>query len=497
MAINSSSSSAGITLLGLGPGDPQLLSRQAWQLLQDASEVYLRTRQHPVVAGLPPQLQIHSFDDLYDQLSSFDEVYAAIVQKVLALGRRPQGVIYAVPGHPMIAEATGPEIARLAHQEGLPVRVVEGMSFLGPVFSALGIDPFPNTVLVDALDIAMAHVPVFPPSTPAILAQLWSSAVASDVKLTLMTQYPDEHPVYLIHGAGSPQEIVEQVPLYAIDQNHEIGLLTALYVPPLDVAASFESFQEIIAHLRAPNGCPWDREQTHKSLRSHLLEETYEVLAALDSENVAGLQEELGDLLLQIVLHAQIAYEDGEFNMSDVLRGIYTKIVHRHPHVFGDSEVNTTQGVLQNWEKLKAEERAANGKAEASLLDGVSLAQPALVQAEQYQKRAARVGFDWPNIQGVIDKLKEEWAEVQAAEDAESRASEIGDLIFSVVNLARWHKVDAESALREANLRFHDRFAFIEAAARNQGKDISDLSASQMDELWEGAKAQSRGNRTD
>jgi tetrapyrrole methylase family protein / MazG family protein len=490
--------SGGITLLGLGPGSPDLLTRQAWQVLQDAAqpvagrpgagEVYLRTRQHPVVAGFPPGLKLYSFDDLYAQDISFEEVYEQIVEKVLELGRRPQGVIYAVPGHPFIAEATAPEIARRARQEGLPLRLVEGLSFLEPVVSAIGIDPFPHTALVDALELANLHVPPFPTSAPAIVAQIYSPQVASDVKLTLMALYPDEHPVILVHSAGTDHPLVERLPLYQIDRSAHVGLLTALYLPPLGRETGFEAFLGIIAHLRAPNGCPWDREQTLQSLRPSLLEETYEVLGALDENDPPAMREEFGDLLLLIVMLTQIASDEGDFNMAGVLSGIHTKIVHRHPHVFGQVAVNGTQDVLQNWEKLKAQERLANGKSEASLLDGIGKTLPALVQAEQYQKRANHVGFDWTEIEGVWRKVQEELAEVRSAADAEARAAEIGDLLFSVVNLARWYQVDPESALREANLRFRKRFAAIERAARQQGRSLSDLSLDEMDAIWQAAK---------
>ena len=317
------------------------------------------------------------------------------------------------------------------------MRVVEGLSFLEPLFTALGIDPFPSVALVDALEVAAAHVPPFPPSVPAVIAQIHSKMVAADVKLTLNALYPDEHPVFLVHAAGTHNELVEHLALYEIDRSPHIGLLTVLYVPPLAPSTSFESFQEVMAHLRAPDGCPWDQEQTHQSLRASLLEETYELLEALDAEDAQGMQEELGDLLLQVVMHSQIASEEGDFNMADVLHGINSKIVRRHPHVFGDLEVEGVEGVLKNWEALKAGERAANNQVEKSLLDGVALALPALVQADQYQQRAARVGFDWPDVQGVLDKLEEELGEVHAAQDAEQRANEIGDLLFAVANLAR------------------------------------------------------------
>jgi tetrapyrrole methylase family protein / MazG family protein len=477
-----------ITLLGLGPGDPDLLTRQAWQVLESCSEVYLRTRQHPAVAGLPEKVAIHSFDHLYEAGESFEAVYSQIVDQVLELGRRPQGVVYAVPGHPFVAEATGPEIARRARTEGLPVRVVEGLSFLEPLCTALGIDPFPNLALVDALDVVAAHVPSFPTSAPAIIAQVYSPMVAADVKLTLNALYPDEHPVRLVHAAGTAQQIIEDLALYEIDRSSHIGLLTALYVPPLGAATSFEAFQEVIAALRAPDGCPWDREQTHQSMRGSLLEETYEVLAALDADDAGKMCEELGDLLLHIVMQAQIASENGEFTMADVLQGIHTKIVRRHPHVFGDLEQQDVQGVLKTWERLKAEERAANGKAEASILDGVEQALPALVKAQLYQARAGHVGFEWPSIQQVLEKLDEELAEVKAAQDSEEQLYEMGDVLFAAVNLARWYKVDAESALREANMRFRRRFGYIEMSARQQGKAVSDFSIDEMLELWEQSK---------
>jgi tetrapyrrole methylase family protein/MazG family protein len=433
----------GVTLLGLGPGEANLLTRQAWDVLSHAPRLYLRTRQHPAVSGLPEGLDIHSFDALYEQAGDFGEVYAQIVAQVLELGRQPGGVVYATPGHPFIAESTGPEIYRRARAEGLPVRVIEGLSFIEPLCSALGIDPFPHTALVDALELLAAHTPPFPPSAPAIIAQIHSRAVASEVKLTLMAVYPDEHPVCLAHAAGTEHAVVEDLKLYEIDRSDHTGLLTALYLPPLSPAASFEAFQEVIAALRAPDGCPWDIEQTHESLRPYLLEEAYEVLSALDAGDPQAMREEFGDLLLQVVLHAQIAGEHREYTMADVLEGINTKIVRRHPHVFGELQLKEVNGVLQNWERLKAAEREANGKSKDGALDGVALALPALVQAQEYQKRVERVGYTW-----------------QARPDlpAWQSTAQLGELLFALVDQARQRGIDAESALREANARFRTGF---------------------------------------
>ncbi|MBI1856617.1 MAG: nucleoside triphosphate pyrophosphohydrolase, partial [Chloroflexi bacterium] len=442
---------------------------------------------HPTVNGLPSALKVHSFDDLYEDGDSFDEVYAAITKKILELGRRDEGVTYAVPGHPFVAEATCPEIARLARDAGLAVRIVEALSFLEPTFSALGLDPYPRLTLFDALTLGSAHVPAFTPDAPVLIAQIYSRLVASEVKSTLGAIYPDEHRVKLVHAAGTKDQIVEDLALYEIDRSEHIGLLTSLYVPPLGEGTSFESFQEIAAHLRAPDGCPWDKEQTHESLRKHLLEESYETIAAIDSGDFDAMREEFGDLLLQIMLNSQIASEEGEFTVNDVVKGIYDKIIRRHPHVFGDVKVDGVNGVLQNWEKLKEKERREK-REEKGLLDGVPIALPALSQAQEYQDRAARVGFDWPEIDGVLVKVREEIEEIKRAETDFELASEIGDLFFVLVNLARWKKVDAESALRGTNMKFKKRFRYVETGAQKQGRNLSDMKLEEMESLWQEAK---------
>ena len=477
-----------ITLLGLGPGDANQLTRSAWEVLASAEEVWLRTRQHPCVAELPDSLTLHSFDALYENGTSFEQVYEQITEQILDLGRRPQGVIYAVPGHPFVAEATTLQIARRARAEGLELRIVDGLSFLEPTFSALGLDPYPRLALFDALSLGQMHTPPFPPDLPVLVAQIYSRLVAAEVKTTLNSVYPDEHPVRLVHAAGTKDQGIEDLQLYEIDRSQRLGLLSSLYVPPLAAGASFESFQEIVAHLRAPDGCPWDREQTHESLRTHLLEESYEVIQAIDAGDASSVREELGDLLLQVVLHAQIASEAGEFSTIDVIQSIQEKIIRRHPHVFGSLRLEGVDGILQNWEKLKEAERKAGGQADRGPLDGVPLALPALSQAQEYQDRAARVGFDWPAVEGVLDKISEEIGEVQRAVDPPELAAELGDLFFALVNLARWKKVDAESALREANQRFKRRFAVVEQGARVQRRALSSLSLDEMESLWQEAK---------
>jgi tetrapyrrole methylase family protein/MazG family protein len=248
--------------------------------------------------------------------------------------------------------------------------------------------------------------------------------------------------------------------------------------------SQFDTLVEIIARLRGPEGCPWDREQSHASLRETLLEECYEVLEALDEGDTRKLGEELGDLLMQVVFHAQIAAEAGEFDIGEVIRSICTKLIQRHPHVFGGRKVKDADEVLANWEALKKEEREAG----TSMLANVPKQLPALSYSQDIQGRVARVGFDWEDTDGVIDKLAEEIRELKEADSGERRAREFGDLLFTLVNVARRLGIDAESALRQANRRFYRRFAYMEEACRKRGVNFAELSFEEQNNLWEEAK---------
>ncbi|MGD2205906.1 MAG: nucleoside triphosphate pyrophosphohydrolase, partial [Anaerolineae bacterium] len=426
-----------ITILGLGPGNPEHLTRQAWDILSQANEVYLRTRHHPTIAALPEHLGVYSFDDLYETLDDFASVYETIAERVVALGKRPEGVLYAVPGHPLVGESSVLRILARAREEDLAVRLVEGLSFVEPVLSQLEIDGLDGLQLADATDLAAAHHPPLDPDRPALIGQLYGRRLASGVKLTLMNAYPDDHPVTLVRAAGTGQSDVSTAPLYKLDRGQTIDHLTTLYVPALPHTGGFPAFQNTIARLRAPDGCPWDREQTHQTLRTNLLEEVYETLAALDAE--AGpapdkLCEELGDLLMQIAMHVQIATEAGSFQFADVIGQIDAKLKRRHPHVFGDVEVEGTDDVLRNWEAIKADERSEAGPGAPSRLAGVPAILPALARAQALGDRAARAGFDWPDLDGVLAKLNEEIAELRAARAPGARAQELGDVLFTLVN---------------------------------------------------------------
>jgi tetrapyrrole methylase family protein / MazG family protein len=257
----------------------------------------------------------------------------------------------------------------------------------------------------------------------------------------------------------------------------------------------FEKLVTLQARLRAPNGCPWDREQTHMTLRTYLIEEAYEVLEALDSGDDAKFAEELGDLLLQVVFHADIAKSAGRFDVADVIESIHEKMVRRHPHVFGEKRAKDAKAVLKSWEKIKAEERKAKGKdltKPASLLDGVSHALPGTMEGFQLTRRAARIGFDWDSAQGVLDKLAEEASELKqevAAADAQRIEGETGDLLFAAVNIARFLHVDPEIALKKANAKFAARFREMERLARESDRELADVPRDEMELLWGRAKS--------
>lgn len=479
-----------ITILGLGPGNPEHLTRQAWRVLSEAEEVHLRTAKHPTVGALPSHLVLHSFDRLYETLQDLPDVYEAIAEQVVVLGQRSQGVVYAVPGHPLVGEASVQRILACAREDDLPVVLVDGLSFVEPVLSLLQLDGLDGLQLADATELASACHPPLDPDRPALVGQLYGRRLASDVKLTLMNAYPPDHLVTLVRAAGTGEGDTTSVPLRELDRGLPVDHLTTLYVPPLPYVSGLPGFQDTVARLRAPDGCPWDQEQTHQTLRRTLLEETYEVLAALDAGDTEKLCEELGDLLMQIAMHTQIATEEGTFQFADLIASIDSKLKRRHPHVFGDLQVRDTASVLRNWEAIKASERAKmpEGSEHQSGLDSVPAILPALARAQALGERAARAGFDWPDIDGVLDKLNEEVGELRDTEDSESQASELGDLLFTLTNVARWLGLDAESALREGCDRFARRYARVEQAARARGTTLVGLSLAELDALWESAK---------
>jgi tetrapyrrole methylase family protein/MazG family protein len=476
-----------ISIVGLGPGPADLLTLEARRVLDSAPEIWLRTRVHPLVGDLQLGASVRSFDHYYEEAGNFTEVYERICADLERMAAT-HAVVYAVPGHPLVGEATVRRLVQHSREGGAAVRIVAGLSFIEPVCAALDLDP-----LEAGLQIVDALRPDLEPERPAICAQLYSRAVASALKLLLLDLYPAEHEVTLVSSAGlAAHETVWRGPLSALDHAERFDHLSTLYLPALAPALdrrTFAGLRGIVHRLYAPDGCPWDREQTHTSLRPYLLEETYEALEALDLNEPAALAEELGDLLLQVGLHCEIAAEAGEFDYGDVFEAITTKLIRRHPHVFAGTVVSGSGEVKSNWQRIKQAERTGFAGAARSILAGVALSMPALAYSQAIQERAAQAGFDWPQIEDVLEKLTEEIGELRATTTSAEREDEFGDILFVLVNLARWLGLDAEQSLRHANRKFLRRFTAVEAMARERSIDMPTAGLPALDELWREVKA--------
>ncbi|HET9492747.1 MAG TPA: nucleoside triphosphate pyrophosphohydrolase [Chloroflexia bacterium] len=522
-----------IIAAGLGPGAWDQVTIEVKSLLDSASVVYLRTRTHPTADHLPSHLDVRTFDHLYESEAHFEIIYRKIADELVRLAlESSEAILYCVPGHPAVGEASVRHLRRVAVEQRVELQIVAGLSFLEPVCTALGVDPLERGMqIVDGTDLAgystrdageptdepflfsPYSIPVEPeaypalaglsPMYPVLLTQVYSDRVASACKLALMERYPDEHPVRIVLNAGVPgEEHVVDTTLSEMDHSHGINHLACVYLGPLDpltLTREFNSLVYVMGRLRGPGGCPWDREQTHDSIKHHLLEEAYEAVDAMDAGDPESLAEELGDLLLQVVFHSQLAVSGEEFTLADVVGHIVTKLIRRHPHVFGDVEVSGADHVLRNWEVIKAGEREAKAKAGrkfdaaqaaekglegTGLLLSVPRAMPGLERAQQLQVRAARIGFDWSNVEGVFDKVREELAELQAETDLERRREEFGDLLFALVNLAQWTGINAEEALRRANDKFIRRFTAMEQAIVGEGGKLRGMTVEQMDAVW-------------
>ncbi|MBV8821602.1 MAG: nucleoside triphosphate pyrophosphohydrolase [Chloroflexi bacterium] len=496
-----------ITIVGLGPGSMSDLTLRAQRILEkaaaDKTPVYFRTFIHPTIDPLKqafPDLRIESFDYLYEAAADWGTLYQQIADTVCTLAAQGP-IIYAVPGHPLIGESSVQLLLEQAREHSLSTDVVAGLSFLEPVCTLLGLDPCnAHMQLVDATNLAALRADEVAgkiiPTLPLLVAQVYNRRLASEVKLALGECYPDEWPVKLVRAAGiESDESVLQIPLHDLDRNSYANHLTTLYVPPVDELTALrlpETLRFLIMRLRRdPDGCPWDRQQTHHSLIRYVLEETYEVVEALEENDMAKLAEELGDLLLQVYLHAEIARQESDFSLGDIYEHINAKLIRRHPHVFGSVEASNAEQVKQNWEDIKRQERAEAGAnvQQESVLDRVPLASPSLVVAQEYQKRTIRKGFDYPTIEEIYAKLAEELQELQDATTAEQQHEEMGDILFIAAHLAHFLSINAEQALRQANRKFRRRFQFVEQIAQQQGRELTSYSLQEWRDLWRLAKA--------
>jgi len=481
-----------LTIVGLGAGDLDQLSLGVYRTLKEADYIIARTDQHPAALELRAEgIAIESFDSIYEKHDSFEHVYEEIVEKLLELSLEKL-VTYVVPGHPLVAEKTVQLLIEKEQQGIVKLEIVGGNSFLDPMFAALRIDPIEGFQLLDGTDMKRDDVDM---KQHVLIGQVYDSFVASEVKLSLMEKYAFDHPVTIVSSAGSVNEKLRTVPLFELDRETEIDNLTTVYVPPVenldDRLKDWATFREIIATLRGPDGCPWDREQTNASLKRYLIEETHELLEAINQEDDEAIIEELGDVLLQVFLHSQIGEDDGYFAMEDVLEAVGSKMIRRHPHVFGEDEVETSEDVVRNWQEIKQNEKTYK----ESILDDQERYTSSLLTAFNFQKEAAKVGFDWPDSEGAFDKFEEEWQEFQHEVKngtVERQLDELGDVLFTLVNIARFLKISPEEAMIHANEKFKVRFSFVEQSVTGQRGKFDDYTLDELEQLWQRAKKEGR-----
>ena len=477
-----------LTIVGLGPAGADLITPQTRELLDRGERVWLRTRRHPAADAVDAP----SFDDVYEAAADFGGVYEEIRRRLVQEIEAHGNVVYAVPGSPLVLERTV-ELLRGAAGDpdhGFELEILPALSFLDTAWSRLGIDPVEAGVrLVDGHAFATAAAGQ---TGPLLVAHTHANHVLSDIKLAF-----DEPPAgaLVLQRLGLPEERITEVEWADLDRAVEADHLTSLYLPEVTepVAAEFARFDELVRVLR--DQCPWDREQTHASLRRHLLEETHEVLEALDARAELGdeeadadlddhLAEELGDLLYQIYFHARLGAERGAFTVADVARGIHDKLVSRHPHVFGDEVAADAAAVLPIWNAVKAQE-----KGRASAMDGVPASLPGLAYAAKVQKRASGAGFDWDG--GVEVAYADVEAELAEVRDDPSE-HEVGDLLFAAVQVARRLHVDPEDAIRAASRRFAGRFRHVEVLAGSP-EALAEAPEARLQEWWAAAKALEHG----
>jgi tetrapyrrole methylase family protein / MazG family protein len=481
-----------IEILGLGAGDLNQLSLGVYKKLLSHNRLFLRTKEHPVVKELEKEGVVYtSFDDIYEANDQFEAVYQEICRRLLEEAKDGP-IVYAVPGHPLVAERTVQILLEFQNRGEATIKIGGGQSFIDALFQTLKIDPVEGFQLLDGTSLQKEQLQI---QQHMIISQVYDRFVASEVKLTLMELLPAEYPVTIVTAAGSEEECLKEVQLFELDREVTLNNLTSLYVPPVKeevlLRKQFSNLRSIIATLRGPDGCPWDKKQTHESLKKYLIEESFEVIDAINRKEEDLLVEELGDVLLQVMLHAQIGEDEGYFTIDDVIEGVSNKMVRRHPHVFGTEVAQNAEEVITLWDDIKKQEK---GKVE-SLLDSVGFEIPNLIRAYEIQKKAATVGFDWDDITPALQKVQEEIKELEqelgkTTVNDELVMDEFGDILFALVNVARFLKIQPEEALFRANEKFKRRFQYIENRVKESEKTFSDYSLEELDQYWNEAKKQ-------
>ncbi|MCJ8174190.1 nucleoside triphosphate pyrophosphohydrolase [Clostridium botulinum] len=478
-----------INIIGLGPGSKESITLGTIDSLKTVDKVFLRTEKHPTVEYINKLgITYETFDGEYEVGESFDDVYNSIAKSLIEASKNYSDTIYAVPGHPLVAEKSVDILIKLCRQNDIKFKILPAVSFVDALMESLLLDPVEGLKIIDAFDIKKQTMDK---RIGTIITQVYDKFIASEVKLNLMNYYKDDTEIFFVRAAGiEGLEEIRKIPLYELDRQHNIDHLTSVYIPKVpNNNYDFMDLLDIMDKLRGEDGCPWDREQTHVSLKKYLIEESYEVIEAIDNKDVDMLIEELGDVLLQVVFHSQIGKEDGFFEIKDVIQSICDKMINRHPHVFSDLEINNSIEVLENWDKIKSKEQGTETYTDS--IRHIAKTLPALMRADKVQKKASKVGFDWDNIEDAMKKIIEEYKEIEDVYKSKNKVKileEIGDLLFSVVNVARFLDIDPENALNYSIDKFINRFQYIEDEAISMGRQLDNMSLEEMDKLWKEAK---------
>jgi tetrapyrrole methylase family protein/MazG family protein len=478
-----------ITVVGLGPSELSFVGqRQHEALTAPTTSVILRTLSHPAAKELAAMRSVESCDDLYEGLDSFDAVYEAIVLRILDAAKSGN-VVYGVPGSASVGERSVSALRKATLDLGIDFVVLPGMSFLDLAYTACGIDPIADGLQV--LDARSLPDPL-PLYLPTLITQVDSPLRASDVSVALGRTLDGDHELTVLDRLGDEDEVVDRSTVGALAM-YDASERTTVFVD-----ATPSGLLGLIATNRVLRvECPWDKKQTHHTLLTHLLEEAYETADAIgnlpleapggepDFGAYAEVEEELGDLLLQVVFHATLAAETGAFDVDEVAEGIRRKLVKRHPHVFGDVEVHGADEVLANWEQIKQDE-----KKRTSLMDDVPTGMSGVARAMKVQKRARSVGFDWKDGRDVFGALRAEIVELEGCENDPDLLHEVGDVLFTAINLSRHMGIDPETALRMSVERFMERFRSMEGAFASSEMNMSDASPEEFESAWLGAKGE-------
>ncbi|MBS4537588.1 nucleoside triphosphate pyrophosphohydrolase [Clostridium sp. D2Q-11] len=477
-----------INIIGLGFGDTNRMTLHSIESIKKYKN-FFRTEKSPIIEYLKNNnIYYESYDSIYQDLESFEDVYEYIVNDLVQKSKEYSTINYCAPGSPTLSDKVTEILLDGKDKLGVQVRIIDNSGMLEAVYNVLGKSMKNGIKLVDSLDIKSTDIDI---NSDFIITQVYDQLIASEVKIYLEEIYTDEYPIKVINDFEDVGGI-KSIPLYQLDRIKEYNHMTVVYIPCNETEKNIydmNNLVDIMETLRSEKGCLWDIKQSHQSLREYAIEEAYEVVDAIDKDDMSLLEEELGDLLLQVVFHSQIAREEGYFNIWNVITSISKKLIYRHPHVFEDFQAKDIKQANENWDYMKNKSKNITSPTE-SMID-IPKGLPSLLKSYKVQKKASKVGFDWDNKEDAYKKVEEEIDELKEAIDnnkVDEIEEEFGDVLFALVNYGRFLNINPETALNNTINKFIQRFKYIEDSSKNIGKQMEEMSLKEMDLLWNRAK---------